>query len=208
MKSNSKYQKLIICFFLYLLLIPLSGCSQKDVMVLPLEEGTKYVYTGRYTSRGGSGKPITITSPEHTITVERSFEKDGEIRYLLAFYIGDHRESSFIVTQNQEGVFIVAGSEKKYLVIPRNLRSGQKWEYQAYDRQINVKAGGWKTFDTPMGTLQGREILLSTQDRTRIQLYINNDQGIIGLKYSYITQGANRSEADLYLSKIISPEDH
>lgn len=207
MNINGVKLRLALLLAIFPILILLAGCAKEDVIDVPLQAGRVFVFSGKYTSTGAAGKKISMQAHPHRIVIEREFEIEGEKRYQVVFYIGDQAEFAFILTKNDQGLFHVMGRKKKTLLIPSHVKSGQTWKFQGGDQEVTGKAGGWKVLKSPYGTKEGREISLSTPRKTRIKLLFNNNTGPVALRYSYIMEGAGRSEADLYLEKVMDKEE-
>jgi len=197
----------LIVVLIGILLFLVMGCSEEDTLVMPLESGDEYIYSGKYISRSGAGKPITLEAQKHYLLIEREFEYKGERRYLVTFNQGNIRVARRILTQNDQGIFFVQGIDKKTLIIPKHVKSGQKSKIQMGSREITIRIGGRKTFNTGIGKLEGREVSFSTTDRSRFKLWLNDKHGIIAIEYSYISSGSNRSEAKLVLEKFKSGKE-
>lgn len=197
----------IILPLLILAISLFTGCAEEDTLNVPLKTGEVHVYSGKYQSKGGIGKAITLTAPEHRTIVEREFEVDGSKRYLFTFHRGDERLIGLILTQQDDGLYAIFGHNNKHLIIPKNVKSGQSWKSESNPANIVTRVGGKKTFDTGLGKLEGREISSTTKEGNSIKLWINNTYGIIAIHYTFMVQGSNRTEADLVLKKIETMEN-
>ena len=183
------------------------GCSEDDTITIPLKKGQVHTFTGKYVSRGGTGRSITLPAQEHRLIVERTFEFNGEKRYLVNFSRGDDRLMGMILTQQDDGTYVIFGRNHKVLLFPKNVKSGQSWEVKQGSRKVKIRIGGRKTFKTGLGSLEGREISFTTKERARIKLWINDKYGIIAIHYSYFAHGSNRTEADLVIQKETNLDD-
>jgi hypothetical protein len=139
--------------------------------------------------------------------VEREYEAEDGKRFLLTFNRGDDRLVGMILIQQEDGLYAVFGKNVKNLLIPKNVKSGQTWKSKFASKTITTRIGGRKTFDTGLGKLEGREVSFKSEDGNRVKLWLNDVHGIIAIHYSYIIQAANRTEADLILKKVETPEN-
>ncbi len=176
------------------LVIYLTDAGEVDI---PLEEGKVFRYEGEYVSRG-SQKSITMRAHPHKIVVERGFEDEGKNQFLVVFYSGDHRWHAFILMPGDDGLYMRMG-KKLTMVLPRHVKRGMKWEFNHGNEVIRAQAGGVRTFDTPMGKIRAREIMYHLERRSRAAIWVNKDVGVVALYYSYLSEGASRSEANLQL---------
>jgi hypothetical protein len=175
--------------------------SITDELSLPLASGTVWKYQGEYVSSGGQ-KEIKMKAPEHRIVIERVTEMEGEKRYLLAFFNGDHRWQAFILAQDAKGLFMVQGRNHRIMVFPRKIFLGQKWNVNTGVDRFLGQAWGKKKFSSPIGELTGREVSFSNREGIRLKLWINPRMGITAIHYSYLGEGANRNTANLVLSSM------
>lgn len=192
----------IILPALFLFIFLFTGCSEDDTLNMPLKTGEVHVYSGTYKSMGGVGKAIILAAGEHRLIVEREFEFEGNKRHLLTFNRDNDRIFWVILTQQDDGIYAIFGRNSKNLLFPKNVKSGQSWKTKSGSRNIVTRIGGRKTFDTGLGKLEGREVSFTTNEGNNIKIWLNDTYGVIAIHYSYVLQGANRTEADLVLKKM------
>jgi hypothetical protein len=195
--------------YLWILLIPLAAWAayqgywilfpDKDTIVLPLESGYEFVYSGKYKSHSGGAKPIILTADNHRIVVERELDFEGQKRYFLAFYQGEYNLARIILSQDDNGISIISGRNNKTLAIPKNVKRGQTWNYEFGSTKIKGTVGARAIIKTGMGDIEGREITFTSSEHNTIKLWINNEKGIIAFNYKFVFQGSNESEAELTL---------
>ncbi|MCD4784503.1 MAG: hypothetical protein K8T10_11835 [Candidatus Eremiobacteraeota bacterium] len=198
-------ERALLLFFLFLLpgfMIFFNGCGEeKDTLLLPLEKGDTFTYSGELISKSGSGKKIKMTAPKHRIVVKREYERDGRKFFIIDIYQGDYWIMAMSMSQEEEGLCWMMGKKSKFLMIPRNVKKGQKWECKIGSREIKATVGGTRKFKTGLGELVGREIFYNSGGKSFLKIWINNDVGIIAIEFSRISDSANRQEAKLILQK-------
>lgn len=178
--------------------------TDTDVLDIPLAEGMTFKYDGIYLTRG-TQRTIEMEAPIHRLVVEREFEFEGEKRFLLALWIADQRVHAMILTKTPEGIFWVMGRNRKIFIIPRNVKRGQKWEFDIGSRHIKASVGKEREIETGTGVYKAREIFYQSNDRTRIRLWVEKSVGIVKIDFSSLGVsggGASREQAKLTLQEV------
>ncbi|MFP4498311.1 MAG: hypothetical protein ACLFQV_08885 [Vulcanimicrobiota bacterium] len=173
--------------------------TDRQALDLPLKEAI-FEYKGKYITKG-SGKPITMVAPPHYIEFERVFEKDGLPHLLLAFTANQSRDFAVILVKKEDGFYLKNGKDM-VLVIPREVKRGQKWEINMGSEIITARVGKSRKIETGLGQYESRELFFQNQSRARVRIWIHQDVGITALHYSYLGGGPSRNEADLVLKSI------
>lgn len=172
-------------------------------IVIPLKEGREWKYQGKYISKGGGSQEITMKAPPHSLVVERAFEFDGEKRYLLVFQNKDSRLYHARLVQNETGLYMIMGRNKKIMVLPRKIKRGMKWKFKIGSEVINAKVGKREKIETPMGQIKARKITYQSARRSRIFIWVDNEHGFVRIRYSFLGRGASRNIVDVRLEKMV-----
>jgi hypothetical protein len=199
------FVKKILTFTLVILVL-VSGffiftyLTDEENIVFPLETGTNYIYSGNYVVRG-SDRTIKMDAPEHRIVIEREFLQNNEKCWIFSLRVTDSLLHSFILSKNNEGVFLITGGTKT-LIIPAQVKRGQEWNFDVGSVTITGKAGGRKKIKTARGIYNAREIFFQSNTRTRIKIWLHPEAGIVAFDYSYINDASSRNEALMILNDI------